>query len=189
MSNTPLLDHQQASSHDPRADAGFEKLYPKFSGWRVVVMGGSRGIGRAVSVGFAERGACVAACARNQDALDTLGTALGALGRVSYLATCDVADVDAVPAFVSAAATGLGGVDVLVNCASAFASSDDEAGWSASVGVDLMGSVRAGHTVLPYLKASVHPSIHHQHVIDRGARNVRASGSLRGDKGSDRASD
>jgi len=130
-----------------------------FAGWRVAVMGGSRGIGRAVVLGFAARGADVATCARHLDALDAVRRDVAALGRAAYVAACDVAVADAVAGFVPAAAAALGGIDVLVNCASAFAGSDDAAGWSASIDVDLLGSIRSGQAALPFLKASRHGSI------------------------------
>lgn len=41
---------------------GMEKA---FAGKRVVVMGGSRGIGRATALAFASAGASVSICARN----------------------------------------------------------------------------------------------------------------------------
>ena len=39
-----------------------------FSGYRVVVAGGSRGIGRSIALGFAEAGAAVSICARGPSA-------------------------------------------------------------------------------------------------------------------------
>ena len=59
-----------------------------------------------------------------------------------------------------AAAKALGGIDILVNNASGFGLSDDEAGWSASINVDLMAPVRASRAALPYLEKSRGSIIH-----------------------------
>ena len=130
-----------------------------FDGWKVVVTGGSRGIGRAVTLGFAARGSAVAACARSGDALDALAAELAPFGRKTHLATCNVGHADAVSTFISNAASALGGIDVLVNCASALAVGNEGSAWSASVDVDLLGSVRAADVALPFLKGSAHASI------------------------------
>ncbi len=113
-------------------------------------MGGSRGIGHAVALGFAGRGASVAACGRSQQALKVVEEELAAHGQPFYVAACDVAETAAVEAFVTAAASAFGGLDVLVNCASALTPGNDAGAWSASVNVDLLGSVRALDAALPF---------------------------------------
>ncbi len=111
-----------------------------WTGRRVVVMGGSRGIGRSIALGFAAGGASVAICARGAEALEQTR---GELGAQAYAASVDLADGAAIARFVPEAAAALGGIDVLVNNASGFGAADDEAGWAASVAVDLMAIVRA----------------------------------------------
>ncbi len=131
-----------------------------FTGRRIVVAGGSRGIGRAIALGFAAVGAHVSICARGAAALDQaraeLAAAAGAgpASRVVHAATCDLADGAAIKRYVSAAATALGGIDVLVNNASGFGMADDEAGWAAGLAVDVMAMVRASHAALPWLEKS-----------------------------------
>src|SRR6185312_16394037 len=44
--------------------------------------------------------------------------------------------------------------DVLVNNASGFGGTDDEAGWAASLAVDLMATVRASHLAAPLIEAA-----------------------------------
>jgi 3-oxoacyl-[acyl-carrier protein] reductase len=121
----------------------------EWTGRRVVVMGGSRGIGRSIALGFAAGGAAVAICARGPEALERTR---GELGTGAFAASVDLADADAIARFVPQAAEALGGIDVLINNASGFGSADDEAGWAASVAVDLMAIVRASQAAVPFLK-------------------------------------
>ncbi len=124
----------------------------EFSGRRVVVMGGSRGIGRSIALGFAGAGASVAICARGGGALGATRAELAALGRTAYAATADLADASDIARFVPDAATALGGIDILVNNASGFGASDDEESWAASLNVDLMAVVRASAAAAKYLR-------------------------------------
>ena len=103
-----------------------------FTGKRVIVMGGSRGIGRSIALGFAAAGASVSICARNPGPLQAAHQEVAALGVTAHSAGVDLADADAVARYVPAAAAALGGLDVLVNNASGFGQTDDEAGWAAS---------------------------------------------------------
>jgi len=125
-----------------------------FNERRVVVCGGSRGIGRAIALAFAEAGADVSICARGRDTLERARGELERHGRRAHAAVCDLADAQSVAGYVVQAGQALGGIDVLVNNASGFGMGDDEAGWSAGLAVDVMAMVRASHAALPLLERS-----------------------------------
>jgi 3-oxoacyl-[acyl-carrier protein] reductase len=132
-----------------------------FTGRRVVVAGGSRGIGRAIALGFAAAGADVSICARGAEALEKTRGEIARHGHRAHAASCDLADAAAVKGYVEAAAQTLGGIDVLVNNASGFGMADDEAGWAAGLAVDVMAMVRASHAALPALEQAKDASIIH----------------------------
>ena len=121
------------------------------SGKGVVVTGGSRGIGRSTALAFAQEGAHVAICARSEETLRETEKELQQAGGKVYAAVCDVADKEALPAFLDDARAALGGLHVLVNNASGFGTSDDEDGWRRGFEVDVMGSVRACWKAAPLI--------------------------------------
>ncbi|GAA4404222.1 SDR family NAD(P)-dependent oxidoreductase [Quisquiliibacterium transsilvanicum] len=121
-------------------------------GRRVVVAGGSRGIGLAIAKAFADAGASVAICARGESGLRDAERELQGRGGAVHAAVCDLADRAAVAHYVGEAARVLGGIEVLVNNASGFGRTDDETGWAASIDIDLMATVRASQAALPHLQ-------------------------------------
>jgi len=82
----------------------------------VLVTGASRGIGAATAVECARQGADVALDVfRDPEGAEAVARAVRDLGRRALIFEGDVADPDAAPAFVAAAAAALGGVDVFVS--------------------------------------------------------------------------
>ena len=130
----------------------------KLSGTRVLVTGGTRGIGRAVVEAFLDEGAHVAFCARNPDEVSATQQALSARGTVTG-ATLDVGDAEALAAWVEESADSFSGIDVVVANVSALAIPDTEENWQASLNVDLMHTVRLARAALPHLEASEAASI------------------------------
>jgi 3-oxoacyl-[acyl-carrier protein] reductase len=125
-----------------------------FTGKRIIVTGGSRGIGRAIALGFAASDADVSICARNPEPLEATRKEIAGFGHIAHAGMCDLGDPAAIAGYVAAAAAVLGGIAVLVNNASGFGITDDEAGWEASVAVDLLGTARASRAALPFLEAA-----------------------------------
>lgn len=145
----------------------------RFEGKRVLVAGGSRGIGRSIALAFAGCGASVAICARSEDALRATERELRATGVAVQASVCDLADGAQVTTWVGQAADALGGLDVLVNNASGFGRSDDEDGWAASINVDLLATVRATRAALPWLERSGGGSVLHISSISGLTPSVR----------------
>lgn len=124
-------------------DASFVNV----AGKKAVVIGGTRGIGRAISRAFAHDGADVVATSRSQDAVADAAAELRELGATTTEVTCDVTDRSSVEALYDAAADAMGGVDVLVNSAGAVAQAPvdelPESDWNRDIEVDLTGVFRA----------------------------------------------
>ena len=118
-----------------------------------VITGGSRGIGRATALAFADEGAHVAICARGAEALEATAKELSARGVKVHAQAADVAKPAELDAFLEATHKALGRVDVLVNNSSGFGITDDETGWKLSFDVDMMASVRATWKVVPWMKS------------------------------------
>jgi len=130
-----------------------------FKGTRVVVCGGSRGIGRAIALQFAQAGAAVSTCARGSGALEAVRSDLEQLGGKVHTVVCDLSKEQDIAQYIPAAAQALGGIDVLINNASGFGIGNDEAAWHASLEVDLMATVRASSAAELFLIASGRASI------------------------------
>ena len=62
------------------------------NGRRVVVAGGSRGIGRAIALAFAAEGAAVSICARGVEALESARADIAAHGGTVHAVSCDLSD-------------------------------------------------------------------------------------------------
>ena len=87
-----------------------------FAGRVAIVTGGTRGIGRAIVLELARRGADVAFnYAKSAEAAESLKTELEALGVRSFAMQCDVTDTEAAAAMVQQVKDAFGRIDYLVN--------------------------------------------------------------------------
>ncbi len=133
------------------------------AGRRAVVTGGSKGLGRAIAAELLAEGAGVAICSRNEAELEAAAAELRKPGGTVFARPCDVTDPGQVTAFVDAAASELGGVDVLVNNAGAarpgrFDSLTD-ADWQGDFEVKVMSQIRCTRAALPLLRQSPAPRV------------------------------
>ena len=128
-------------------------------GKNVLVTGGSKGIGLAVSELFAAEGANVSICARNADDVGKAVKSLAGKGGKSWGKALDVADAPALKQWVEESAGQLGGIDVVVCNVSALAVGDTAETWEQSFRTDMMHTVHAVASALPYLEKSKTPSI------------------------------
>jgi len=118
---------------------------------RVIITGGSRGIGRAAVELFAAAGDSVAFLYRSADtAAQEVASLTGAIPE-----KCDVGDEAAVPAAIAEAVSALGGVDVLVTAAGVayknFFDATDEAAFRRLHETNVGGTYRCIREVLPHM--------------------------------------
>jgi NAD(P)-dependent dehydrogenase (short-subunit alcohol dehydrogenase family) len=123
-----------------------------------IVTGGSKGIGRAIALAFAEAGASVAIAARGEDDLNRTAKELEAAGGSALAVVTDVSDQAAVQDLVDRTTERFGTVDVLVNNAGAapFLSTLDqirESGFEKYFRINFMSAVFATKAVAPILLA------------------------------------
>ena len=123
-----------------------------FKGKKVVVTGGSRGIGRSMALAFAENGADLAVCARGSDGVKSVEAELRRHGGTVFGMSCDIGDGPALARFMAEGAAALGGIDILINNASGIGLTDDENGWLAGINVDLLATVRASRAAVPFME-------------------------------------
>lgn len=136
-----------------------------FTGYRVAIAGGSKGIGRAIALDFLAAGADVAVCARGQEGLDLLAKDADASAGRLHLRTCDLAEAEQIEHWVAEAARTMDGLDVLVNNATGYGFREDDESWLVDFNVDLMAAVRASRFAVPHLKQSRHACILHTSSI------------------------
>jgi NAD(P)-dependent dehydrogenase (short-subunit alcohol dehydrogenase family) len=111
-----------------------------------VIIGGTTGIGRAISLGLAEAGADVVASARGADNLEVTAGEIEALGRRTLRVRSDVTDRGSLEALRDAVLAGFGRVDILVNCAGKTRRTPtlevSEAEWNDILETNLTGTLR-----------------------------------------------
>lgn len=126
----------------------------QLKGKNAVILGGTRGIGRAIAETYAREGANVAVCARNAEQVSETVAALRGMGVKATGASVDIMDGEALKAWIAAAGAELGGIDLLVSNAGAMAQGGDPASWEQNFKLDVLGMVNAFDAAKPFLKAA-----------------------------------
>lgn len=127
-------------------------------GRKVILTGGSRGIGRAALELFAAEGADVAFFSRNPEQVAEAVSSLQRHGGKVFGEAFELADPDAYRAWLVRAAEALGGADIFVHNVS---SSGSGAGgdWNATLNLDILGAVHGVEALTPFLEKSDHASV------------------------------
>lgn len=122
-------------------------------GKKVILTGGSRGIGRAALEIFAAEGADIAFFSRNPEQVAETVASLARHGGKVIGEAFDMSDHEAYAAWLTSAAERLGGCDIFVAGASA-SGSGATGDWDACYNTDVKGTVIGCETLEPYLEKS-----------------------------------
>ena len=116
-------------------------------GKTAVVIGGTSGIGRTLSLGLADAGADVIASARRQEQVDETATEIERRGRKTLRLCADVCSGDSLEQLLAATLERFGKVDILINCAGIIKRMPTldmpEKEWSDVLDTNLTGTLRA----------------------------------------------
>jgi NAD(P)-dependent dehydrogenase (short-subunit alcohol dehydrogenase family) len=140
-------------------------------GKTAVVIGGTSGIGRTLSLGLADAGADVIASARRQEQVDETAAEIERRGRQTLRLCCDVCNRASLEELLAASLRRFGKVDILVNCAGKIKRTPTltmpEAEWADIVDTNLTGTLRACQ-------------IFGKHMLERGYGRIVNIASLNG---------
>ncbi|MDH5506618.1 MAG: SDR family oxidoreductase [Anaerolineae bacterium] len=129
----------------------------QFKDKSVVVTGGSKGIGKAIALAFAEQGAKVAISARNQAELDAAAAEIESAGGQALAVVCDVTDDQQVAELAAKVTAAFDVVDILVNNAGIAAShkflDHPDKLWHKVLDVNLTGVYRVCKAFVPAMVA------------------------------------
>ncbi len=135
------------------------------SGKKIFITGGSRGIGLAIALRAARDGASIAIAAKTSDPNPKLpGTIHSAAGEIRAAGgtalpiQCDLRDEEQITSAVSQAAEAFGGIDILINNASAINLTPTEATpakrFDLMFDVNVRGTFLTSQAAIPHLRAS-----------------------------------
>jgi NAD(P)-dependent dehydrogenase (short-subunit alcohol dehydrogenase family) len=141
----------------------------QLQGRTAVVVGGTTGIGRAISLGLAEAGAHVVPSGRRREQVDATASEIERLGRRSLRVPSDVTSRASLEQLLAESLAAFDRVDILVNCAGKIkrgATIDfDEADWTDILDTNLTGTLRSCQ-------------VFGRHMLDRGYGRIVNIASL-----------
>lgn len=124
----------------------------------ILLTGASRGIGREIAVGFAQRGGKLVLAGRNQEALDETRTEVERAGGKAIVVAGDITDAGWRQAVVEKTTQTYGGLDILVNNAGVVSAgwfeNLSEADVTQQLQINLVAPVLLTHALLPLLRKS-----------------------------------
>ena len=135
------------------------------AGKRIFITGGSRGIGLAIALRAAADGASIAIAAKTAEenpklpgTIFTAAKEIEAAGGKALPIQCDIRDEDAIAAAVAKAADQFGGLDILINNASAINLTPTEKTpakrFDLMFDVNVRGTFLTSQAAIPYLRES-----------------------------------
>lgn len=135
------------------------------SGKRIFITGGSRGIGLAIAKRAAQDGASIAIAAKTSEpnpklpgTIHSAAEEIRAAGGTALPIQCDLRDEEQIAAAVKQAAEAFGGIDILINNASAINLTPTEATpakrFDLMFDVNVRGTFLTSQAAIPYLRES-----------------------------------
>jgi NAD(P)-dependent dehydrogenase (short-subunit alcohol dehydrogenase family) len=123
-----------------------------------LVTGGGRGIGQAISLGLAERGARVAVLARSAGQVRETAASITGSGGQALALPANLSDPDQVAAALDTVRQRWGSIEVLVNNAAVVwpigpSASIDASQWESAIAINVAAAARLSFTVLPCMLA------------------------------------
>ncbi len=142
----------------------------KFKGRTAFITGASRGIGRAIAMALAKEGANIVVAAKSTVENPKLGGTIFSvakeiedLGAKALPVACDIRFEDQVQSAVDQAAALFGGIDILINNASAINLTNTEATepkrFDLMFDINVRGTFFVCRACIPYLKKGTNPHI------------------------------
>lgn len=125
-------------------------------GTTVLITGASSGIGEVVAKRFADDGANIVICSRNQKNVDRVAEQIRDAGSDALAVECDVTDREAVKRLITATVEEFGTLDTLINNAGTRSMSDfdtiSEEEWKTVIDVNLHGTFHCTQAAGEHLK-------------------------------------
>jgi NAD(P)-dependent dehydrogenase (short-subunit alcohol dehydrogenase family) len=138
-------------------------------GKTAVIVGGTSGIGRALSLGLADAGADVIPSARRKEQVEETAAAIEAKGKRTLRVPSDVADRASLENLLAQTLEHFGKVDILINCAGKIKRAPTltfpEEEWQSIIDTNLTGTLRACQ-------------VFGKHMLDRGYGRIVNIASL-----------
>jgi NAD(P)-dependent dehydrogenase (short-subunit alcohol dehydrogenase family) len=135
----------------------FELSTFSLQGKNAIVTGGSRGIGKAIAVGFARAGAKVAVTSRKVNDLEATAAEIAAFGGEALVVQSHLGKMDEIQKMVDTVKNAFGCVDILVNNAGASPAmagvlDSDERLWETIMNLNLKGLYFTSQAVARLMK-------------------------------------